>query len=274
MLVAALGHAWGPNEERGVFRTADGGKTWQKVLYKDENTGAIDVVFDPKNSSIVYAAMWQVRRQPWTFNSGGPGSGLYKSTDGGLTWKQLQGNGLPEGDLGRIGISVSGADSNRVYALIEAEEGRPLSLRRCRQYLDLASTTTSVTASAPGTSLTSSPIRKQQDTVYVLNTGAFRSNDGGKTFDLLPAPHGDHHGLWIDPTNPQRMMNSNDGGVTISVDGGKTWTQQNNQPTAQFYHVVDRQSLALSRLRRAAGQQHRRHRQPQRRWRDRPPGLV
>ena len=123
VLVAALGHAWGPNSERGVFRTADGGKTWQKVLYKDDNTGAIDVVFDPRNSSVVYAALWQVRRQPWYFNSGGPGSGLYKSVDGGLTWKQLAGHGLPEGNLGRIGISVSGADSNRVYALIEAKEG-------------------------------------------------------------------------------------------------------------------------------------------------------
>src|SRR3974390_2867860 len=112
-LVAALGHAWGPNAERGAFRTADGGKTWKKVLYKDENTGSIDLAFDPKNSSIIYATLWQVRRQPWTFSSGGPGSGLYKSTDGGLTWKQLTGNGLPAGPLGRIGVSVSGPDSNR-----------------------------------------------------------------------------------------------------------------------------------------------------------------
>ncbi len=237
VLVAALGHAWGPNTERGVFRTADGGKTWQKVLYKDENTGAIDVVFDPKNPSIVYAALWQVRRQPWTFNSGGPGSGLYKSVDGGLTWKQLQGNGLPAGELGRIGIAVSGADSNRVYAIIEAKEGgiyrsndagnswmRVNDDERYRQRAWYFSHIFADPANA--------------DTMYVLNTGAFRSNDGGKTFDLLPAPHGDHHGLWIDPTNPQRIMNSNDGGVTISVDGGKTWTEQNNQPTAQFYHVV------------------------------------
>ena len=136
VLVAALGHAWGPNAERGVFRTADGGKTWQKVLYKDDNTGAIDVVFDPKNSSIVYAALWQVRRQPWTFNSGGPGSGLYKSTDGGLTWKHLEGHGLPEGEsrthrrfgLGRGFQSRLRAD--------RSEGRRPLSLRRCRQYLD------------------------------------------------------------------------------------------------------------------------------------------
>jgi photosystem II stability/assembly factor-like uncharacterized protein len=236
-LVAALGHAYAPNAERGIFRTADGGKSWQKVLFKDDNTGAIDVVFDPRNSSVVYASLWQVRRQPWYFNSGGPGSGLYKSVDGGLTWKQLTGNGLPEGNLGRIGISVSGADSNRVYALIEAKEGGLFSsndagnswtrVNEDERYRQRAWYFTHVFADP-----------KQVDTVYVLNTGAFRSNDGGKSFELLPAPHGDHHGLWIDPTNPQRLINSNDGGVTISVDGGKTWTEQNNQPTAQFYHVA------------------------------------
>ena len=237
VLVAALGHAYGPNAERGVFRTADGGKTWQKVLYKDENTGAIDVVFDPRNSSIVYAALWQVRRQPWHFNSGGAGSGLYKSVDGGLTWKQLEGHGLPEGELGRIGISVSGADSNRVYAIIEAREG---GIYRSD---DAGNTWTQVNGDERYRQrawyymhIFADP--KSADSVYVLNTGAFRSNDAGKTFELLPAPHGDHHGLWIDPTNPQRIMNSNDGGVTISLDGGKTWSQQNNQPTAQFYHVA------------------------------------
>ena len=237
VLVAALGHAWGPNSERGVFRTADGGKTWQKVLYKDDNTGAIDVVFDPRNSSIVYAAMYQVRRQPWYFKSGGPGSGLYKSTDGGLTWKQLEGHGLPEGELGRIGVSVSGANSNRVYALIEAKKG---GLYRSD---DAGNTWTLVNDDERYrqrawyfTHVFADP--QNADTVYVLNTGAFRSNDGGKTFELLPAPHGDHHGLWIDPTDPKRIMNSNDGGVTISIDGGKSWTQQNNQPTAQFYHVI------------------------------------
>ncbi len=236
-LVAALGHAYAPNAERGIFRTADGGKSWQKVLFKDDNTGAIDVVFDPRNSSVVYASLWQVRRQPWYFNSGGPGSGLYKSVDGGLTWKQVTGNGLPEGNLGRIGIAVSGADSNRVYALIEAKEGGLFSsndagnswtrVNEDERYRQRAWYFTHVFADP-----------KQVDTVYVLNTGAFRSNDGGKSFELLPVPHGDHHGLWIDPTNPQRLINSNDGGVTISVDGGKTWTEQNNQPTAQFYHVA------------------------------------
>ena len=120
VFVAALGHAYGPNAERGIFRTTDGGKSWQKVLYKDDRTGGIDVVFDPNNSNILYAALWQVVRTPWSLNSGGPGSGLYKSTDGGATWKRLEGHGLPEGILGRIGVSVSGADSDRVYALIEA----------------------------------------------------------------------------------------------------------------------------------------------------------
>src|SRR6266508_3758045 len=123
VLVAALGHAFGPNAERGIFRTADGGKTWTKVLSKDENTGGIDVVFDPHNPNIVFASLWQARRQPWFFSSGGPGSGLYRSEDNGVTWKRLEGNGLPEGILGKIGIAVSGADSNRVYAIIEAKEG-------------------------------------------------------------------------------------------------------------------------------------------------------
>src|SRR6266480_1352762 len=123
VLVAALGHAFGPNQERGIFRTTDGGKTWTNVLFKDENTGGIDTVFDPHNPNIVFAALWQARRQPWFFSSGGPGSGLYRSDDNGATWKRLEGNGLPDGLLGRIGIAVSGADSNRVYAIIEAKDG-------------------------------------------------------------------------------------------------------------------------------------------------------
>ncbi len=237
VFVAALGHAFGPNDERGIFRTTDGGKTWQKVLGKDKDTGAIDVVFDPQNPNTLFAALWQMRRQPWFFSSGGPGSGLYRSTDGGNTWQQLQGNGLPDGVLGRIGVTVSGADSNRVYAIIEAKEGGifrsedggnnwtkindDLRFRQRAWYFS---------------KIYADP--KAPDTVYVLNTGAFRSVDGGKTFTLLPAPHGDHHGLWIDPKNPQRLANVNDGGATISVDGGATWTTQNNQPTAQFYHVA------------------------------------
>lgn len=237
VFVAALGHAYGSNSERGIFRTRDGGKTWEKVLYKDDQTGGIDVVFDPHNSNILFASLWQVMRTPYSLDSGGPGSGLYKSVDGGTTWKRLEGNGLPDGIMGRIGVSVSGADPARVYALIEAEKGglyrsddageQWVRVNDDERYRQRAWYFTHVFADP-----------KSADTVYVLNTGLFRSTDGGKTFALLPAPHGDHHGLWIDPTNPTRLINSNDGGVTISVDGGRTWTQQNNQPTAQFYHVI------------------------------------
>jgi photosystem II stability/assembly factor-like uncharacterized protein len=237
VFVAALGHAYGPNEERGLFRTTDGGTTWQKVLYKDNKTGAIDVVFDPSNANTVFASLWEVNRTPWSLSSGGPGSGLYKSTDAGTTWKRVEGHGLPGGILGRIGVSVSGADSNRVYALIESKDGGLYRsddggdswtrlnddgrLRQRAWYF---------------THIFADP--KSSDVVYVLNTGMFRSADGGRTFNLLPAPHGDHHGFWIDPDHPERLINGNDGGATISIDGGKTWSTQYNQPTAQFYHVI------------------------------------
>ncbi len=237
VLVAALGHAFGPNEERGVFRSADGGRTWTKVLYKDRDTGAVDVAFDPGNPNTVYASLWQMRRQPWNFSSGGPGSGLYKSTDAGLTWRHLEGHGLPEGILGRIGVSVAGGGLGRVYAMIEAAEGglfrsddagdswiRVNDDHRFRQRAWYYS------------HVFADPV--SPDIVYVLNTGAFRSADGGKTFELMPAPHGDHHALWIDPADPRRVINGSDGGASISVDGGKSWSAPYNQPTAQFYHVA------------------------------------
>jgi photosystem II stability/assembly factor-like uncharacterized protein len=237
VLVAALGHAFAPSTERGVFRTTDGGKTWTKVLYVDDHTGATDLAYAPSNPLIVFAAMYQVERQPWAFSSGGAGSGLYRSNDGGVTWKKLEGHGLPAGVLGKIGVSVSGADPGRVYALIEAEKGglyrsddggekweRTNDDERYRQRAWYFS------------HVFADP--RNADTLYVLNTGMFRSTDAGKTFTLLAAPHGDHHGLWIDPANPQRMINGDDGGATISIDGGKNWTPQLNQPTAQFYHVA------------------------------------
>ena len=237
VLVAALGHAFGPNQERGIFRTTDGGKTWTKVLSKDENTGGIDVVFDPHNPNIVFASLWQARRQPWFFSSGGPGSGLYRSEDNGVTWKHLEGNGLPDGILGKIGIAVSGADSNRVYAIIEAKDGGLYRSDDAGQHWTRVNDDGRFRQRAWYFSkVYADP--KSADTVYLLNTGLFRSVDGGKTFNLLPARHGDHHGLWIDPQNPNRIGNANDGGVNISTDGGKTWTTQNNQPTAQFYHVA------------------------------------
>ena len=237
VFVAALGHAYGSNEERGVFRSTDGGKTWQKVLFKDNKTGAIDIVFDPQNPNTLFASLWEVYRNAWSLNSGGPGSGLYKSTDGGSTWTRLEGHGLPAGILGRIGVSVSGADSNRVYALIESKEG---GLFRSDDGGD-----SWVRINEDGrlrqrpwyfSHVFADP--KSPDTVYVLNTGMLRSTDAGRTFNLLPAPHGDHHGLWIDPDDPRRMINGDDGGATISTDGGNTWTTQYNQPTAQFYHVI------------------------------------
>jgi photosystem II stability/assembly factor-like uncharacterized protein len=237
VLVAALGHAYGPNPERGIFRSTNGGNTWEKVLYKDEKTGGIDLTFDPSNPHILFAALWETYRTPYSLSSGGPGSGLYKSGDGGTTWKRLEGNGLPKGILGRIGVSISGADPNRVYALIEAEEGglyrsddggeKWTRVNEDRRFLQRAWYYMHIYADP-----------KNVDTVYVLNTGMFRSTDGGKGFNLIPAPHGDHHGLWINPLNPQCMINGNDGGANITVDGGKSWTRQDNQPTAQFYHVI------------------------------------
>ncbi len=241
VLVAALGHAFGPNQERGVFRTTDGGKTWTKVLYKDPQTGAIDVTFDPNNTQIVYAALWQARRLPWNFSSGGPGSGLYRSTDGGVTWTRLSGNGLPTGILGRIHVSVSPANSNRIYAMIEAKDGGLFRSDDGGVHWKLINQDGRLRQRAwYFSTILADP--KSADTVYAENTGLFRSTDGGKTFNLLPARHGDHHGIWIDPTNPGRIIDASDGGASISFDGGKTWTTQDNQPTAQFYHVaVDNQ---------------------------------
>jgi photosystem II stability/assembly factor-like uncharacterized protein len=235
--VAALGHAYGANAERGIFRTRDGGKTWEKVLYLDDHTGGIDIVFDPGNPHVLFAAMWEGYRTPWTLNSGGEKDGLYRSNDDGTTWKRIEGNGMPEGPLGRIGVGVSGVDSNVVYALIEANKG---GLYRS----DDGGTNWSLVNDDHRfrqrawyfTHVWADP--KNAGTVYIANTGLFRSTDGGKSFERINAPHGDHHGLWIDPNNPQRMINGNDGGAAISIDGGKNWSTQMNQPTAQFYHVV------------------------------------
>ncbi len=237
VMVAAIGHAFGPNTERGVFRSIDGGKTWNRVLYKDENTGAIDLALDPHDARTVYAALWQVRRQPWNFSSGGAGSGLYRSRDGGVTWTRLTGNGLPGGILGRIDVSVSAADPRRVYAMIEAKDGglyrsddggeqwkRVNQDGRIRQRAWYFS------------KIYADP--KAVDTVYALNTGLLRSTDGGATFNLVSATHGDHHALWIDPANPKSLINANDGGASVSLDGGATWSTQENQPTGAFYHVA------------------------------------
>ena len=241
VFVAALGHAYGNNAERGVFRSLDGGKNWEKVLYKDEKTGAIDITFVPGNSGILFAAMWEAGRTPWSLTSGGPGSGLYKSTDRGATWKKIEGNGFPSDTvLGKIGVSVSGADPNRVYVMLEALEERGGVYRSD----DGGATWKQMTDDhrlrhRPWyyTHVHAHPT--EVDTLFVLTVGMYKSTDGGKNWTPMGGfPHGDHHGLWIDPANPQRMINADDGGATITVDGGKTWSRQDNQPTAQFYHVA------------------------------------
>ncbi|HEY2139250.1 MAG TPA: hypothetical protein VGH00_04160 [Chthoniobacterales bacterium] len=235
--VAALGHPFADNDERGIFRTRDGGKTWEKVLFKDAKSGGIDVVFDPSNPNILFAALWQAKRTPWSLDSGGPGSGLYRSSDGGTMWKQLKEHGLPEGILGRIGVTVSGANPNRVWAVIEAEKGGIYRSDDGGDTWHLMTDDHRFRQRAWYYShIFADP--KSAETVYILNTGVYRSNDGGKSFTPVRAPHGDNHALWIDPANPKRLINGNDGGATISTNGGESWTSEYNQPTAQFYHVT------------------------------------
>ena len=237
VFVAALGHAWGANSERGLYRSSDGGKTWKKAIFVDDKTGAVDVVFDPSNSHILYAATWQAVRSPWHLDSGGAGSAIYKSTDEGATWKKLEGHGLPKGPYGRIGIAAATGGSGRVFALIEAQSGGLFrSDNGGESWHKLTDDHRFTQRAWYFTHIFADP--KNADVVYILNTGMYRSVDGGKSFNAIRAPHGDRHGLWIDPENPERMIEGDDGGATISADGGNTWTPQTNQPTAEFYHVA------------------------------------
>ncbi len=236
--VAALGHVWAPNEERGIYRSKDGGKTWEKILSRGPKAGASELVFDPTNSRILYAGFWEAYRKPWDLESGGPASGILKSTDGGDTWTDLTKNpGLPKGTLGNIGLSVSRADPDRVYALIEAEDGgvfrsddagktwkRVNEERKLRQRAWYYGR------------IFADP--KDPNKVYAPNVGFFRSDDGGKSWNAIEVPHGDNHDLWISTADPQRMIEANDGGATVSTNGGKNWSTEDNQPTAQFYRVT------------------------------------
>jgi photosystem II stability/assembly factor-like uncharacterized protein len=236
--VAALGHVYGANAERGVFRSRDGGRTWEKVLFKDARTGAIDLAMDPRNPNILFAALWEANRTPWSLTSGGPGSGLYRSSDAGSTWKKVEGKGWPESVLGKIGVSVSGADGRRVYVMLEAADERGGLYRSD----DGGESWKQVTDDhrlrhRPWyyTHVAADP--RELETLYVLCVGLYRSRDGGKSWTPIETPHGDYHHMWIDPADPKRIALANDGGATISVDGGETWSRQDNQPTAQFYHV-------------------------------------
>jgi photosystem II stability/assembly factor-like uncharacterized protein len=234
---AVLGHAFGPNSERGVYRTQDGGKTWQRVLYKDPQTGASDVCFDPQNPRILFAGLWQAVRKPWELVSGGPGSGLYMSRDGGDTWKHLTGQGLPEGIMGKIGVRVAPSNGQRVYALIESEKGGMYRSDDGGDHWTLTSGNHSL-RSRPWyfSCLTVAP--RNADVVWCPEVAMLKSIDGGKTF--APAHgihHGDHHDIWINPRDPRHMIAGNDGGVDVSHDGGASWYGP-PLPICQFYHVA------------------------------------
>lgn len=238
VFAAVMGHLSGPNEERGVYRSQDGGKTWQLVLFVNAHAGAVDLCLSPDNANTMYATTWRAIRTPWSLESGGEGSGVWKSIDGGDTWDALHENeGMPEGPLGIAGIAASPADPKRLYAQIEAKEGGLFRSDDAGQTWERINDERKLRQRAwYYTRVFADP--KAKDTVYVLNVGAHKSTDGGKTFTSIRTPHGDNHDLWIDPKNPQRMIESNDGGANISSDGGKTWSTQANQPTAQFYRIT------------------------------------
>jgi len=236
--VGAMGDLWKSSEDRGVYKTMDGGKTWKKILFANKDAGAVDLILEPENPRVLYASTWNVRRTPYNFSSGGTGSELWKSTDSGDTWKKMSTTkGWPAAPLGIIGVTVSPVNPNRVYALIEAKDGGVfrsddageswIKVSRNRALRSRAWYYTRIYADS-----------QDEDKVYVMNVSYGVSKDGGKTWTLKNAPHGDHHDLWIDPTNNQRMIIADDGGAQISTDAGTNWTTYYNQPTAQFYRIA------------------------------------
>jgi len=237
VFVAVQGAVHGPTKERGVYKTVDGGVTWKKVLYVNEDTGAADLSMDVNNPRILYAGMWEHRRFPWTVKSGGEGSGIYKSVDGGENWEELS-KGLPA-EMGKVAVDVSPANSNVVYANIESQPEKGGVFRSndagktwkhvCKDRVTIARAWYYIEIFADPTN---------EDVVYVLNAPVLKSTDGGKSFKRIPIGHGDEHDMWINADNPRNLIVGNDGGATISFNGGKTWSTQENQPTVQFYRVI------------------------------------
>ena len=235
---AVLGDLYASSEDRGVYRTTDGGQSWEKILFANADAGAVDLLLDPNNPRVIYASTWRVRRTPYSLESGGEGSALWRSTDGGDTWENLMDmEGMPEGTIGIIGIAISPVNSERIWAIIEAEKGgvyrsdnggkkwtRINDSRALRQRAWYYSRIYADT--------------QDEDVVYVVNVRYHKSKDGGKTFKAFNAPHGDHHDLWIAPEDPKRMIIGDDGGAQVTTDGGENWTTYHNQPTAQFYRVT------------------------------------
>lgn len=235
--VCAFGHLFGKNNERGIYKTTDGGSTWKRILFVSDSIAAADLVMDPVNPSVLYASFWNVKRTPYSLESGGPGSSLWKTTDGGITWTDItQNEGMPRGPLGIITVSISPVNTDRIFAMVEAADGglmrsddggiswiRVNDERKIRQRAWYFSRVYADT--------------KDENVVYVLNVEFHRSGDGGKTFKVINTPHGDHHDLWIDPDNNKRMIVADDGGAQVSFDGGENWSTYYNQPTAQFYRV-------------------------------------
>lgn len=236
---ASMGHVFRPNPERGIFKTTSGGASWRKILFVDDKTGGVDLVMDPHNPNVLYAAMWQAERVPWKLTSGGPGSGLYKTTDGGAHWKNISKNaGLPGGLLGKIGVSIAASNPHIVYATIQARDGGVFrsndagaTWKRVNGEMKLRQRGFYYTA------IFVDPTNPQ--VIYAPEVdGVYKSKDGGKTFASISMPHGDNHIVWINPRNPKILLVGNDGGGTVSTDGGQTWSSERNQPTGQYYHVA------------------------------------